>query len=879
MRVTTLKAWKGSPGAMVDYYAGLARDHQARDGLGRGPVDYYLDRNEPPGRWWGGGCSALGLEGDVAPEELEAMLEGRHPGSGRSLGRGFGAKSARGFDATFSAPKSVSAMWALSEDPFVRAETLAAHDTAVLAALEWFQTRGAVTRRGTDGAHQVDTGGVAAALFRQHTSRTGDPQLHTHAVITAKVQDATGRWLSLDARFLKYHQRTISWLYAAALRSELSARMGLKWGPLLEGHADIDGVESGVVELFSKRRTQVEAALNERVARWVDEHDGSEPDARVVARLERAAAVASRPPKEAATDAEAMRAAWASAARAAGLDLASLPTAGRPVTARPAWDAQAAMAQALEVVSAASATWLAADLAREVAALVPAEAASSAAELVQLVDELSSQVIGRCIEIHPPASEGVARRRDGRPVTEHVTDRRLTTRSVLAQETRLLVWARRALDPAVESTDNAALAVVESISGQGRLVLVVGPAGAGKTTALGTAVDVLHRQGRAVIALAPSGKAADVLARKAGCSATTLAKFLHEHGRANGPTAGWRAPAGTTVILDEAAMASTDDLEQLVGLVQTHRWRMVCVGDPAQLSSVARGGGFAHWCDTLAAHQLDEVRRFADEWQAEASLALRRGEASGAAAYAAHGRLRTTHPALLADRVARQYETLTARGASVAITTATAATARAVNVEIQRRANPRASGASVTLADGTQVFVGDTVATRRNDSSLVASLGTTVRNRHVWFVTAVGDDGSLTVAHPERGDVVLPRRYVTRHVDLGWAVTGHGNQGITADHGICVVEPAASRAGIYVAMTRGRHRNVAWIVDRSGLLDAEDAFTAAIARPASALSALAMREQLHHARGQDIVRDQAEVTVERLAHLAVPERRAPLRSR
>ena len=83
-----------------------------------------------------------------------------------------------------------------------------------------------------------------------------------------------------------------------------------------------------------------------------------------------------------------------------------------------------------------------------------------------------------------------------------------------------------------------------------------------------------------------------------------------------------------------------------------------------------------------------------------------------------------------------------------------------------------------------------------------------------------------------------------RHVELGWAVTGYGNQGVTTDHGICVVEPSSSRAGIYVAMTRGRGRNVAWIVDRTGLADPEDAFASAIARPANAQTAHAVRRQL-----------------------------------
>lgn len=453
-------------------------------------------------------------------------------------------------------------------------------------------------------------------------------------------------------------------------------------------------------------------------------------------------------------------------------------------------------------------------------------------------------------------------------MSEHVTDRHLTTRAVLVQEARLLAWARSAVGPAPSAAgDDAQAAAARSVSGHERLVLVVGPAGTGKTTTLGAAVAQLRQQGRAVIGLAPSGKAADVLAAETGCPATTLAKLLHEHRRPSGPTPALQLPAGATVILDEAGMAATTDLDQLVALVEAQRWRLVCVGDPAQLPAVGRSGVFARWCDQLSAHHLDEVRRFTERWQAEASLALRRGEAAAATAYAARGRLLSTHPALVANRVARQYEKLRARGGTVAVTTASASTARAINVEIQRHGNPRLSGPFVTLADGTSVFVGDQIATRRNDASLVATGGSAVRNRQTWTVTAIGKDGTLTVADDERGRVQLPAEYAARHVELGWAVTGYGSQGVTVDHGICVIEPSSSRAGIYVGMTRGRNRNVAWLVDPTGLEESEEAFAAAIARPANGLTAHAVREQLHRARGQVVALDPAERAAERLARL------------
>ncbi len=249
MRATTLKASPADVGGLLAYYAGLATYHAGRDGPTRGPIDYYLDPAEPPGRWWGHGRAALGLGAEVQAEQLEALLTARHPATGARLGRCFGAKSARAFDATFSAPKSVSVLWALSSDSFVRAEVLAAHDAAVVAAVDWFEHHGAVTRRGKDGVEQVDTRGLAMALFRQHTSRSADPQLHTHAIVAAKVQDATGKWLSLDARFLKRQQRSIGWMYASALRAELTARLGVTWGPVVEGHGDIKGVPANLLKV------------------------------------------------------------------------------------------------------------------------------------------------------------------------------------------------------------------------------------------------------------------------------------------------------------------------------------------------------------------------------------------------------------------------------------------------------------------------------------------------------------------------------------------------------------------------------------------------------------------------------------------------------
>ena len=880
MRCTTLKA----PSAehldrMVGYYAGLAEDQRRRDRRARGPVDYYLDPDEPPGRWWGAGCRALGLAGEVEGEQLGHMIVARHPLTGETLGRGYGKKSARGYDATFSAPKSVSLLWGLSADPWVRAEVLAAHDAAVSGALSWLAGHGAHTRLGTGGPYQVDTRGLVAAVFRQHTSRTADPQLHSHALIWAKVQDTSGKWLALDARLLKDQQRSIGWLYDAALRTELTARLGVAWRELEGGQADLVAVPDQLCDEFSKRSAQVELRVAEVLRRWVDEHDGIEPDLRTLAAIERDAVLKSRPKKRKVADADALRADWQRQALDAGYLLPDVPPGRRSLPGLATVDREAIIDEALSGVARGGSTWLQADLVREVATLVPPGAAPSAEALVSLVDSLATAAAGRCTELHPLAPADTAWRADGRPVTEAVTDRRLSSPAVLAQERRLLAWGERRVRRGAEAPapvggeglDDEQRAAAAAVAGSAPGVLVVGPAGTGKTTTLAAAVATMRACGASVLGVAPSGKAADVLGAEAGCRAVTLAKLLIEHEQERTSTA-LQLWAGSTVLVDEAGMASTEDLDRLVDLANRRRWRLVLVGDPEQLPAVGRGGMFASWCDTLPTYRLEQVRRFVEPWQAEASRGLRSGESAALAAYAEHRRLTTAHPALLADNVARLHQRLAADGGSVAVTTARVETARAVNQAIQHRNRSRLQGPGAQLADGSSAYIGDRVATRRNDSQAVTDRSTPVRNRQLWTVVTVGGGGDLIVEEPGRGRVVLDRDYVTRHVELGWAVTGYGNQGVTTDHAICVVEPTSSRAGVYVGMTRGRQSNIAVVTDENGLADPVEVLNGILQRPASATTAHATRARLYAERG--VPHPQRPPTPEQL-HPCRAEQRRP----
>jgi conjugative relaxase-like TrwC/TraI family protein len=216
------------------------------------------------------------------------LLSGRDPRSGRQLGTplvdryrpdGRVVRAVAGFDATFSAPKSLSVWWGLTGDPGL----LEAHDAAVRAVLEHLERFGATTRvRVGDGRQHPDVDGLIMATFRQATSREDDPQLHTHVVVSTKVLAPDGRWMALDARYLKRHQRALGGLYQSVLRAELSHRYGVAWGPINNGQAEIAGAPRELLDAYSKRSEQVDAALAEKVAGFRrreagTRRDGNEP--------------------------------------------------------------------------------------------------------------------------------------------------------------------------------------------------------------------------------------------------------------------------------------------------------------------------------------------------------------------------------------------------------------------------------------------------------------------------------------------------------------------------------------------------------------------------------------------------------------------------
>jgi conjugative relaxase-like TrwC/TraI family protein len=236
-------------------------------------ADYYLEDLaqelplpatwEPgPATWIGQAGAALGLRGTIDPACLRAVLDGRHPTMGHRLRSD--RATVRGFDLTFSAPKTASVVFALGGEEVAR-EVLAAHLDGVRGAVSYVEAHALAAQRGSGEERQVvPTTGLVAASFTHGVNRNLDPHLHTHIVMANMVHGLDGRWSAFDHRGLSAHRAAIGAVYEAHLREELSARLGVRWveGPRLG--AAVSGVSPLVAGEFSSRSADIRRHMSER---------------------------------------------------------------------------------------------------------------------------------------------------------------------------------------------------------------------------------------------------------------------------------------------------------------------------------------------------------------------------------------------------------------------------------------------------------------------------------------------------------------------------------------------------------------------------------------------------------------------------------------
>jgi conjugative relaxase-like TrwC/TraI family protein len=549
-----------------------------------GVEEYYLGVGEAPGVWAGAWAERLGLSGEVDAESLRSLIDGRSPETGENLLVGLRPRRVKAFDLTFSAPKSVSLLWAFATPATAKAAR-AAHDEAVTVALGFLEERAAVARRQIDHVRRrVPTEGWTVAGFVHRTSREGDPQIHTHCLVPNVVRrKGDGRHVAIDANPLYEWARAAGSIYQNHLQRMLGAELGVRWGPDRNNTREIEGFTRAQLRGFSKRSVQIERELEAQGASY------TAPGLRM--RADEAASLATRVDKDRSLTPANVAARWNDEAAELGLfvgpDLdAAVRRGPRSVDEEPTWeDVVAALVDADSGLCSRSARFGEADVVEHLCAL------SGGRWTTDQITEITARFVGspHAVRLTPSVEGGQPGRRPAQWSTAvHraledatlATLRHLTGRPAPGVDGEAVASA---LDGAAPLGDDQVDAVRMVCGPGGSVRAVLSPAGFGKTAMVHTAARALRAAGRPVVAVATTAKAVGEL-EAAGLPAMTIARLRIQL------TTTPLAP-GTAVVLDEVSQTSTGDAHTVLAAVAaTPAATVIVLGDPRQAQSVKAGG-------------------------------------------------------------------------------------------------------------------------------------------------------------------------------------------------------------------------------------------------------------------------------------------------
>lgn len=596
--------------------------------IGKGKGYYYINLaqqqgeldctqpGEPPGQWWGQGAERLGLRGTIHRADFLALFEGFAVDGEALAGNAGQVQRVPGWDATFSAVKSVGGiLWAVTP-PEVQAQIESCHEHALRTALTVMETE-CTSRYG-------DAGGLAIALFQHGSNRNGDPLLHTHALILNLVVSVEGAHQSapLNSKPLYQWKKALGALYRAEFSYLLETELGLslervkQWFEL-KNFTRENGPYQALMNHWSSRRLEIE-----------QEGPVNAQQAQVVAQQTRQAK-GEIPPRDV------LFAQWREVAAEFGFTQQQAMHLIRPVRTRTLlaqkWAAWRTTREAVAAVVRHQSHFTRRDLIQAMAVAAQARQISSEQVLMLTDRYLTSRHVMSLGQI------------DG--------EQRYANRRLYRLEKSLLATARKlaqgrgfrirqsSLDAAVtrhQLTPEQATAIA-SVLKPGRLSVLTGITGTGKTHTLSALRDIYRQSGYQVLGVAVSRRSVDRLQeatnmknpsrwekRVLGKSHQTMTlqglfnalEQVQESKRRYGTRSVVESLLSdqTVVLVDDAQRVSTSQMQQLVATVQQTGAKLVLAGDLKQFQSYDHGGALAALSHQFGQAELKTVVRQEQNW-------------------------------------------------------------------------------------------------------------------------------------------------------------------------------------------------------------------------------------------------------------------------
>lgn len=773
------------------YYTSLARE------------DYYTKGGEPSGQWHGKAAEHLGLSGSsLQADELKNLLYGFDASGQNALVQGAGQPHYAGWDLTLNAPKSVSVLWAMTDDPAVRAELQAAQQAAVEATVAFVERHCAWTRRGHDGTEQERVAGLIVATFEHGTSREQDPHLHTHLLVANTALRQDGTYGALDGRhFYAWKMAT-----GAVYRAELNAQINRRFPDLQTGRDGtsfaVRGIPENVVAHYSKRTDQI--------AEWMKDQGYSGSKMAQLATLD------TRRTKDM-IDRPALFGRWQQEGRALGWG----PEQAAALLARAPQQQPTREAPALEAIREG--------LVQQESTFTEPQAWRAMAENMQGVGGVGA-IEERMVKFWNDPSV-VERGRDPKGRTHWSTE------AMVQLEAKTIASAMDGSHRAGFAVDSASVdraikteprlnegqikAIRHLCEHSGHVATVEGWAGTGKSTMLDVARQAWEASGYKVIGAAPSAVAALGLQKSAHFECRTIHSSLGQW--AKKPEL---LDEKTIVVIDEAGMVDSRLMARITQATQATGAKLVLIGDHTQLQPIQAGGIFRAITERVETPKMTDIIRQKEGWARAAVKNLSGGRVGEALqAYEERGLTHVgdnkaeTVKALVADWVkARERDPderllmLAGQRADVKILNQEARN----YLRAQGRLGP---DQRVITANGARLFaVGDRVVCGENHYRLG------LRN---------GQAGSIEQISAGKTDVMLRLRLdgspqpvevslkAYNKIDHGYAMTVHKSQSVTVDRTFVLAGGSMASREIGV-VSLSRHAESARIyVDRSLYPDRE----------------------------------------------------------
>ena len=577
----------------------------------RHPNEYYTAGEEPDGVWFNPkGLFGLADGGKVDSSEFHRLYNGFAPNTGGKLTQNAGSeRRSAGLDMTFSADKSVSALWAVA-DPELRSEIERAHNDAARVALEETVLRHcAYTRiRNRDGGIEVLPADISAAMFQHGTSRDNDPQLHTHCVIFNAAR--THR----DGKYRALHQHPVyTWMKAAgavyrnAMAWSLQERLGIRMEQYgKDGEfTRIAGIPEDLIGHWSKPR----AAIIEAAREMGFTVEGNASRAAAANKITRAG-------KSPDNDPEIRHGRWRGEAEGyveREALIASLLGKAEDITQ----EQIRALTEVLEELpyrlTREEAVFRLPDIVERVgnatAGLLNRDAVATSIERVLLSPEVVR------LTRAPRSAEGRADMAHTRLYsTRHNLQMEIEVRDMaagMAADTGHSLSAQ-AIENKVTGllaagyplSEEQITAIRTVTSSGGRVAIIEGAAGSGKTTTLRPIADLYREHGQSIIATAVAWRTAVALGNDIDARPFCVDKLLRLAARG-----GIEIDGDTTIIVDEAGMLSTRQAHHILQLSERHGAKIVFAGDTQQQQPVEAGPGLRLVRDAVGSVRVDRIRR------------------------------------------------------------------------------------------------------------------------------------------------------------------------------------------------------------------------------------------------------------------------------